>query len=262
MTAASIGSYADIEGWFFWDDRALFDVLLESQAGNGTLVELGAYLGRSAVVIGDHLREGERFVVVDLFGADTDDIANRRENSGSYATLTRSRFEANYLALHDTLPEVVQGRSTEIVEHVEPGSVRFVHVDASHLYAQVAEDIAAIKNVMQPNGIVVFDDYRAEHTPGVAAAVWGATATTGLTPFALTRYKLYATWGDAGTHVDVLRDFLRIENRMGCSEHQILGNPVLLLKAKPKAKPAAAPAPTRRSDWLPPALVDFLRARR
>ncbi len=270
VNQVTIRSYADIEGWFFWDDRTLFDTLLEAQSQPGTLVELGAYLGRSAVIMGDHLRPGERFVVVDLFGADVDDDANRSENTKSYATLTRTRFEANYLALHDRLPEVVQGRSTEVVEHVAPGSARFVHVDASHLYAQVAEDIRAIRPLVATDAIVVFDDYRAEHTPGVAAAVWEAVAH-GFVPFALTRYKLYGTWGDAAAHLAVLHDLLSREPRMTGREQQISGHPVVILKAAPPPKaPKAPPAdrviapvpPRRRRDFVPPIVTDWLQARR
>ena len=77
-----------IKGWFNEIDRRCFGALLDSQRDSppGDLVELGAFHGKSAVIIGDYLREGERFVVVDLFGEDeqlasTDDgEANRREN--------------------------------------------------------------------------------------------------------------------------------------------------------------------------------------
>ena len=35
------------------------------------------------------------------------------------------------------------------------------------------------RTLLQPEGIVSFDDFRAEHCPGVSAAVWGAVATIG-----------------------------------------------------------------------------------
>lgn len=279
-----ISSYADIEGWFFWDDRVLFDALLAAQQRPGTLVELGAYLGRSAVIMGDHLRAGERFILVDLFGAEVDDLANRSENTKSYATLTRSRFEANYLAMHDRLPEVVQGSSTDVVDHVAPGTARFVHVDASHLYAQVAQDIRAIRGLVAPDAVVVFDDYRAEHTPGVAAAVWEAVAH-GFVPFVLTRYKLYGTWGDATNHLEVVRNLIASNPGLTSGEQQIYDHPVLTVRAAPppRTPPAAAPKtePAREtkqqpqaaasrpeqgrrwiSDYLPPIMIRWVRTRR
>ena len=250
-TVPAIRSYTDITGWFFGPDRTLFDALLDAQQEPGDLVELGAYLGRSAVVIGDHLRAGERFVVVDLFGAESEDTANRSENSKSYPTLTRTEFERNYRSLHDELPVVVQGLSTEVVEHVAPGSARFVHVDASHLYAQVAADIEAVRTILQPDGVVVFDDIRAEHTPGVTAAVW-ETASRGMVPFALTQWKLYATWGDAARHLDTVRGVVATHERLTGIEQQIMGHTVIRLKElaapRPAAPPPAAPAVVSLSD--------------
>ncbi len=51
------------------------------------------------------------------------------------------------------------------------------------------------RTLLAPEGVVVFDDYRAEHTPGVAAAVW-QRLDKGLSPFALSPVKMYATFGD------------------------------------------------------------------
>jgi hypothetical protein len=298
MPDNGIRSYADIKGWFFWADRMMFDLLLDAQEEPGALVELGAYLGRSAVIIGDHVRSGERFVVVDLFGSDAEldasaeDAANRAENRYSYATLTRAEFERNYLALHVELPEVVQAPSSAIVNHVPAGSVRFLHIDASHLYPQVAQDIRNARTVLQPNGVVAFDDYSNPNTPGVAGAVWEAVATQGLIPFAVTQHKLYGTWGEPAKHLDTVRAFVAGEDRIGCSEQQVLGHSVLRLKVRsqppaasvpptPPAREPAAPAldpaaldaiaaglarriapPLRRSDWVPPIAARWIRSRR
>jgi hypothetical protein len=239
----TVRSYADIDGWFFWHDRMMFDILLDAQEGLGVLVELGAYLGRSAVIIGDHVRTGERFVVVDLFGDESaltesaHDNANRAENRYSYATLTRQRFELNYLALHNTLPEIVQAPSSTVVDHVEPRSAHFVHIDASHLYAQVAEDILNAQNMLQPNGIVVFDDYSNPNTPGVAGAVWEAVVTGGLVPFAVTPHKMYATWGNPARWLAAAREFGNDE-RMGINEQTVFGHTIARLKPKPQQKAA------------------------
>lgn len=238
----TIGSYADIEGWFYWHDRMLFDVLLDAQPAPGTLVELGAYLGRSAVIIGDHVRPGERFVVIDLFGDETPltahapDQANRAENRHSYATLTRQRFESNYLALHESLPEVIQAPSGTVLTHVAPGSARFVHVDASHLYTRVAEDVRNTRAVLQSDGIVVFDDYSNPNQPGVAAAVWEAVVTDGLVPFAVSPHKLYGTWGEPAAWLAAVRGWAQRDDRIGCSAQEVCGHTVLRVKPKPQQK--------------------------
>lgn len=188
----------DVPGWFPGLDQALFTWFLEGQDAAGDLVEVGTFLGKSAILLGRHLRAGERFTVCDLFGEPGPDEANRHEQAtSSYTkTLTRAGFEANYLAFHDTLPEVVQGPSTVIVNHVEPGSCRFVHIDASHLYEHVRADVASAHTMLAPGGIAVFDDYRTAHTPGTAMAVWEAVVSDGLRPICVSDQKLYGTWGD------------------------------------------------------------------
>jgi predicted O-methyltransferase YrrM len=211
-TPAALG-YGAIKGWFNEIDRRCFDAILQSQRDSppGVLIELGAFQGKSAVIIGDYVREDERFVVVDLFGdkeklsQSREDRANRRENRRSYPRLTRRLFEENYLSVHDTLPEVVQGLSSEVVDHVEPGTARFIHIDASHQYAAVKTDCQAAKRLLRAGGVVVLDDYRNHKSPGVGAAVWEAVATDGLIPIATTRKKMYACYDDPKPHQATLR---------------------------------------------------------
>ncbi|WP_405012980.1 class I SAM-dependent methyltransferase [Kitasatospora sp. NBC_01539] len=192
----------DVPGWFWKADQDVFSWLLDRQTAAGTtgdLLELGAYLGRSAILLGSHLRPGERFTVCDLFDSDAPDDDNSAEMAMSYRrTLTRTAFEANYLAFHPELPTVVQAPTSVLADgRIPAGSCRFVHVDASHLYEHVAGDILVARDVLAENGVIALDDYRAAHTPGVAAAVWEAVFVLGLKPVCLTPEKFYGTWGDA-----------------------------------------------------------------
>ena len=107
--------------------------------------------------------------------------------NGSYKSLTRVGFEENYLAFHDRLPEIVEAPTSTVLAHVKPDSCRFVHIDASHLYEHVRGDLATARTVLKPDGIVVCDDYRSPHTPGVSAAVWEAVADDGLRVICVTR---------------------------------------------------------------------------
>lgn len=234
---------ADIPGWFFWVDRQLFATLLRAQESRppGDLVELGTYLGKSAVVIGDHLRPGERFVALDLFGRtdllDVGHAPNRREVEKSYANLTRLAFESNYLGFHSELPTIVEGPSSVIMEHVDSHAVRFVHIDASHLYEHVRLDAEHARKMLQPGGLVVFDDYRSEHTPGVSAAVWEAVFTDGLIPVAVTGTKLYGVFSDPEPYRAAVADLLAGNDGIWSEIQQIAGDPVYRLKLRnPPAK--------------------------
>ncbi|POX36415.1 hypothetical protein C3486_33730 [Streptomyces sp. Ru73] len=239
------GTLADVKGWFYGQDQLLFDWLLNHQTRTGMrgdLLEIGAYLGKSAIVLGRHLNPGEEFTVCDLFDSAAGDEANDAEMRGSYATLTRRAFEANYLAFHEALPTVLQGPSTLVPEEVAPGSCRFVHVDASHLYDHVRGDLAAACRVLAPQGVVALDDYRSEHTPGVSAAVWEALFTQGLRPICVSRGKFYGTWGDPAPWQEAL--VLEIVGRADCHAdlQTIAGHRVLRLVSGPDL---ALPEPPR-----------------
>ncbi|GAA3760280.1 putative O-methyltransferase YrrM [Spinactinospora alkalitolerans] len=230
----------EIPGWFYWEDRLLFDFFLSRQSGQepGTLVEMGVYLGKSAVAIGDHIREGEEFVACDLFGATPEEADNARENTRSYSTLTRDAFERNYLTFHKELPTVAHCASARITEYVAEKSARFVHVDASHLFEHVHLDLRNTRALLRDGGIAVLDDYRSEHTPGVAAAVWQAVAVDGLVPICVTPTKFYGCFEDAGPHLDALRTWLPDAEGLWWEEQRIHDRPVLRV-TKAKKKPAA-----------------------
>jgi predicted O-methyltransferase YrrM len=226
-------SYDDVKGWFYVRDQAVFTWLLDRQERlepPGDLLELGAFMGKSAILIGSHRRRGETFTVCDLFGAEPSDVANRTENARSYKTLTRQAFENNYLAFHDDLPVIVQAATAEIVDHVGPGSCRFVHVDASHLWEHVRGDIEAARLLLRADGIVVCDDFRSEHTPGVAAAVWNAVGSGELRPICVTGNKFYGTWGDPEPVQDELVEWLRSHNLGLPQYHSVLGHQLVRIR--------------------------------
>ncbi|MHB9853183.1 class I SAM-dependent methyltransferase [Streptomyces krungchingensis] len=281
----------DVPGWFPVLDQVLFDWFLDRQEGTGVrgdLLEVGVYLGKSAIFLGRRPREDERYTVCDLFEGDAPDDANEAESTKSYRTLTRRAFEENYLSFHDTLPRVLQGPSSRVPAEVAPGSCRFVHIDASHLYEHVHGDIGAAHDVLLPGGVVVLDDFRSEHTPGVSIAVWEAVLNRGLRPICLSTQKLYGTWGDPGPVQEELLAMARGRGDCRLSVQEAAGHRIVRLKsdgmrapefpparfapspggAAPDGAPASAtpaPRPARRrgrrlaADLLPPVVTRVIR---
>jgi hypothetical protein len=208
--ASVVPPLSTIPGWLYQLDEMVMRFFLRTQVATGEVgdvAELGVFMGRSAVVLGDYVQPGETFTVIDLFEQPAFDHANRDENRDQYPELTQREFERHYLRFHSVLPTVIRGYSQTITDHAAHHTHRFVHVDASHLYEHVLGDIAAAKTLLSPTGIVVFDDIREAHTPGVAAAVWGEVATGGLHPLVTTDKKLYATWGEPGLWQKRLADW-------------------------------------------------------
>jgi hypothetical protein len=137
---------------------------------------------------------------------------------------------------------VVQDLSSAIVDHVKPGSARFVHIDASHLYEHVAIDVDSAQKMLMPDGVVAFDDYRSTHTPGVAAAVWEAVFTKGLRPICVTPQKLYGTFGDPIPHQRRLEAWLTEEGRFFWESQALAGRRLIRMRPKQAPKRAEPPA--------------------
>lgn len=234
-------SFYDVPGWFYNADVVLFDWFLRRQEGvgqRGDLLEMGAYMGKSAIMTAAYQREGETFTVCDLFDGEEDLSAhNAREMRNSYATLTRRAFEANFLSFHDELPRIIQAPTSVVPEEVEDDSCRFVHVDASHMYEHVHPDIAAARGALKEDGIVVLDDFRSEHTPGVSCATWQAVLEGDLRPVCVTSQKFYGTWGDPAAVQDELYDELHRRGDCWLQWQDVAGHRLLLVGGRKAAPP-------------------------
>ncbi|MEU1464792.1 class I SAM-dependent methyltransferase [Streptomyces sp. NPDC005727] len=235
----------DVPGWFPVLDQLLFDWFLNLQEASGTrgdLLEVGVYLGKSAIFTGRHRQPGERYTVCDLFEGDAPDNANRAESAKSYGALTRHAFEANYRSFHDELPRVLQGPSSLVRAEVAPRSCRFAHIDASHLYEHVRDDIGAAHDLLLPGGTVVLDDFRSEHTPGVSMATWEAVLNRGLRPICLSTQKLYGTWGDPEPVQERLIAMARERSDCHLSVQEAAGHRIVRLKSRGMKAPEFPPS--------------------
>ncbi|MEU0386911.1 class I SAM-dependent methyltransferase [Streptomyces chartreusis] len=227
----------DVPGWFHPLDQVLFEWLLtrqETDGHGGDLLEIGAYLGKSAIFLGGHVRTGEMLTVCDLFESQAPDDENSAELAiySKHSTFTRKEFERNYLDFHDSLPRIIQAPSSTLSGKLKFDSCRFVHIDGSHLYHHVYEDIATAHDVLLPGGIVAIDDIREEHTPGVSIAAWEAVLQRDLRPVCLSSKKLYATWDDPQTIQDDLLDMLKKRGDCKIWVQQAAGHRVVSIRSR------------------------------
>src|SRR5690242_15548383 len=107
----------------------LLDHLQRTLGVRGDLLEIGCYLGRSAIVLGYVRGEGERVVVNDLFGRRAETDANVAENDRLYRRFQEDDFLANWAKFLDDRPELVVGPSSRLAGAGLTRSFRFVHVD-------------------------------------------------------------------------------------------------------------------------------------
>ncbi len=244
-----------VPGWFARVDALLFAAINDAQvrAGmTGDLMEIGAYMGRCAVLLGYFRGSGERLVVCDIFdgaGAEVSD-ENQAEHERCYGHLTRQAFERNFRRFHSRLPEsIVAAPSATLGDRIDELGKRFrlVHVDGAHDYAAVQSDISLSRELLADGGMVVFDDVTSPHTPGVAAAVWAAVVNDGLIPHVVTT-KLYASWGPVAP-----LDLSLLSGGWQCVPHVVAGHPVLY--------PQETRSGTQRlRRWIPPAWLPHVES--
>jgi glycosyltransferase involved in cell wall biosynthesis len=182
-----------VPGWFTDTDAALFravDAAHRSEGVFGDLLEVGVFEGKSAILLGYLLRPDEELVAWDLFAGEP---PGAEADAAVYRGLTQSIFEDHYARFH-ARPATAIARPSSELPRAELGTrFRIVHVDGSHRYDIVRDDIAAAIDLVTDGGVMIIDDYRTlPHALGVAAAVWEAVAEGRLVPVLASEQKLYA----------------------------------------------------------------------
>lgn len=197
-----------LPGWFSDVDLHLFALINEIQLASrvaGDLLEVGAYLGKSAVPLGFMCRENESLTIIDLWdqaayleALEHQDryrgrVSRQEAEARRIAPHNRAEFTANYRRFHDRLPDIRQGLSSEHLTQLPAERFRFIHIDGAHDWGAVSGDLNQALRILLPGGVVVFDDVFHPDWPGIGAAVWPACAKGDLVPIATTSNKLYAT---------------------------------------------------------------------
>lgn len=192
-----------VQGWMSSHDVSLFHILLSMQRDEnvtGNLLEIGVFEGKSAILLGRLLSDGEEFHVCDIFDELTD-TKNAEEILSSYPNFSREKFESNMLKLSPSMPEIHQCLSSELPKRLAGKKFRFVHIDGSHLYQHVSGDLKYAEHAISESfGIISVDDFRSQHTPGVAAAVWESIVRGRLVPIAISPAKMYLS--KPNSHID------------------------------------------------------------
>jgi len=254
-----------VPGWFEPVDVAMFWACAHAQSAcdvGGDILEIGTYMGRSAVVLGYFTRTGEALTVCDVFEDVGSDVSAREEWTRTYSSLTRAGFEQNYLRQHGRLPTIRQVPSSELMDAEAPRSFRLIHVDGSHLFKQVSRDVEIVRELACDRAIVMFDDIARPSAPGVAAAVWPAVVGGSLIPVLLTRNKLYAIPRADPSLVRAIQD--RVHALRGVSLHQQAIGPCDLLVVEHDPDVDICSGKLRRVQRLarrvgPPIVVDTFR---
>lgn len=252
-----------VPGWFFQRDAKLFLLVHEAQRAcgvSGDILEIGTFMGRSAILLGYLCdRPGERLVVSDIFeGAETTEESKTWLPDG-VEKAGRDEFSAQYRRFHHDLPEIISGPSVEL----DPGGLgpdrfRLVHVDGAHDWANVDADLRLAEVLASEDAVVVVDDVGNPGYPAVGARVWSEVLSGRLAPVAVT-YKLYATTNPRSPVAEALRSRIRESPDLRAYVQTIGENDVLVVTEtgpKPRRR-TRTPSPSWKRvarDLSPPLL--------
>ncbi len=228
-----------VPGWFSELDFRIFcqiDKVQQAHGIGGDLFEIGAFCGKSAILLGYLAGHSDnRLLVCDMFEhTESANDENLVEFATWYPSFCQQDFVDQYLRFHAQLPTLMVGPSVDIDAEALAGTCRLVHVDGSHQYDIVRHDIATAKQLLGPGGIVAFDDICTAHNPGSALAIWEEVLSGRFVPLLLTAAKLYGTW-DGGI-VDWRAEFDRwvgSSTVLACETHTLAGWPVRRLHDVP-----------------------------
>ena len=199
-----------LPGWLSRCDISILKTIMRYQDLkdiNGDILEIGCYLGKSAILFGALKKNDNELIVCDCFD-DVVEEANYDENISSYPQLTRNAFEANYRNALGTLPTIIQADSKHLKNLLEKRVFRIVHIDGSHLYEYVRHDLDFARTFVE-DGLIVLDDFRAQHTLGVTQALWESVIKSEVFPVIVSPSKIYlATKKNHGYLTEVFLELL------------------------------------------------------
>lgn len=159
-----------VPGWFEERQAAAFTLALQTLGPEPVVVEIGSYLGRSAVFSARILSvmvHGGRVTAIDPHTGDRQHL----EQLGLEELPTWDLFRYFVKGLDtDGRIEMVRATSMEAAKTWTGGEIDLLYIDGWHAYDAVLEDGRSWLPRLSAKGIVVFDDY-GNYAEDVAQAV-------------------------------------------------------------------------------------------
>ena len=153
--------YKEIEGWF--DHESAYDYIIENIPKDGTIVELGAWLGKSSAYLCDNAPQN--IIIIDTLKGSPNELQtfHKLATETDIYNIFQSNMEGReYTAIRET--------SLQASKQFEDNSLDAVFIDLTHTYEEVKQDILTWLPKVKQGGILGGDDYH-EVWPGVIQAV-------------------------------------------------------------------------------------------
>jgi FkbM family methyltransferase len=249
---ADPGGMAAVEGWLLPPAARLiawFSRFQTAHGVRGSLCEVGAHHGRTAVLLGLLRADGETLRVCDPFA-----------QAGAYEALQANvrRFLGGTAGV-----EVLRKRSVEL-QDAELAGVRLLHVDGDKSAKAVRGDLAAATRTLHERGVVIVDDVYNVVFPGVTEAILTFLAGSGsLVPLVCGFNKMVLCRREQKDFFLPLLQGRALEEFAAQNDHVAAGRPLLdtytVVTMLPRPRPARAVASPVQKEFTMAAALDHLR---
>jgi len=204
-----------VPGWFPLIDFELFIAINMKQQElgfRGDILEIGTYKGKSGILLTLCAEPTETVRLLDLY-ADIQLEVN--PDSRDYKKLDETQTIKN-LNKFGSEHQLVFGNSLEIPKIIPKILHRIIHIDGSHQYEIVRNDLQNGLNLLSPDGVIILDDYSNIAYPGVARAFWEFYQDTHLEIIFATPSRIYVTHNqNAVKYQTVLKKLGQLQSSVG-----------------------------------------------
>ncbi len=156
-------AYLDIDGWLGHREAVfLYEAAQSIEGPDPLVVEIGTWLGKSAIVLGKALqgRKNAKVICIDPFNAEGD-RGSRRVYERTRRSMTQTLEEACLQNIKENgVAEVVQlikGYSHDVVSSWNQ-PINLLFIDGNHEYAAVRRDFDDWTKFLVRGGLLVMDD--------------------------------------------------------------------------------------------------------
>ena len=155
-------TYQEIQGWF--NHSKTYDYLIGQCPDGGTIVELGAWLGKSSSYLVDNSL-GKNVIIIDSWKGSPNELKSTHKLATEvdiYEIFKKNMGDRHYKS--------IRGLSSEVVNQFEDESLDVVFIDLTHTYESVKQDIELWLPKVKKGGLLSGHDYERDW-PGVVIAV-------------------------------------------------------------------------------------------
>ncbi|MFX1328184.1 MAG: class I SAM-dependent methyltransferase [Promethearchaeota archaeon] len=152
----------NVEGFLkFYQAIELYNIS-KSLPEKSTIVEIGAYLGRSTCFLAEAIRNKK----IQLYSIDT--FENQAMSEGKRNTF--NEYFGN-IYRYKSIVNIVKGFSYNVIKNFQHLKINLLWVDADHSYEACKKDIEDWMPLVKKEGFLIFHDYKKDRNSGVTKAV-------------------------------------------------------------------------------------------